>query len=168
MIQSSTFWRTVISGFIATYTMMMVSFLLSVFGLPVIDVGYFLTQVFNMVHEGEPYGILWGNVAYYIIGILLALIWVEFLQKRISMHWSLQGIIYGVLISLLAALVVSPLVSEAGGDPFGLFYASTWFPFRTFVAGLVMHLAYGLVLMLCLERAGLREQQKAWDSTAGY
>ncbi len=168
MIQSSTFWRTVISGFIATYTMMMIAFLQSVLGLPVIDVGYFLTEVFNMVHEGEPYGILWGNVAYYIIGILLALIWVEFLAKRINMHWSLQGLIYGVLITLLAALVVSPLVSEAGGDPFGLFYASTWFPFRTFVAGLIMHLGYGLVLMLCLDRAGVGRQEKDGNKTAGY
>ncbi len=151
MIHSSTFWRTVISGFIATFAMMITAFLLGGFGLPVIDVGYIMQEVFNHIHEHDPYSIVWGNAAYYIIGIILALIWIVFLDHRISGNWLIEGIIYGIIISIVAGLIVSPLFSMAGGEPFGIFYSDTWFPFMTVLAGLIMHLGYGVVLMLCLK-----------------
>lgn len=155
MIHSGTFWRTVICGFIATFVMMMTAFLLGGIGLPVIDVGYILKEIFNHVHIDEPYSIIWGNAAYYIMGIILALIWVAFLDNRIPGNWLIQGLLYGVIISIVAALVVSPLVSRAGGEPFGIFYSDTWFPFLTMLAGLVMHLAYGIVLLLGLKYSGV-------------
>lgn len=151
MIHSGTFWRTVISGLIATFVMSMVAFLSGGFGLPVIDIGHILQEIFNHIHEHDPYTIVWGNAAYYTGGILLALIWVVFLDKYIPGNWFIQGIIYGVIISVAAALVISPVVSLAGGEPFGLFYTNTWFPVLTTLAGLVMHLAYGIVLLLCIE-----------------
>ncbi len=155
MIQASTFWRTVICGFFATFVMTMIAFLLGGLGLPVIDIGYFLQELFNNIHEHDPYTILWGNTAYYIGGIILALIWVLFLDDIIPGNWLVQGVIYGVIISLAAALVISPLVSLAGGEPFGIFYTNTWFPFLTFLAGLIMHLGYGIVLTLGLKYAGI-------------
>ncbi|MDZ7771499.1 MAG: hypothetical protein U5K31_01995 [Balneolaceae bacterium] len=155
MISSGNFWRTVISGLIATFVMTMIAFLQGGVGLPVIDVGHFLTQTFNHVHEGNPYSLLMGNTAYYGFGIILALIWVAFLQQRTPGGWALQGVIYGVLISLLSALVVSPLVSLAGGDSFGILYLDTWVPGLVLLAGLLMHLGYGLSLMICLKVAGV-------------
>jgi uncharacterized membrane protein YagU involved in acid resistance len=136
--------------------MSMVAFLLGGVGLPVIDVGYIMQEIFNHVHENDPYSIIWGNAAYYTGGIILALIWVIFLDHRIPGHWLMQGIIYGIIISLAAALVVSPIVSLAGGEPFGIFYSDTWFPILTTLAGLIMHLAYGIVLLLNLEYSGVR------------
>lgn len=156
MIQSSTFWRTVISGFIATFMMMMIAFMLGGLGLPVIDVGHFLKESFNLVHEPAVYSILWGNIAYYIMGMMLALIWVVFLQNRIPGNWFIQGLIYGVLISLVAGLIVSPLVSSAAGESFGLFYLDTWVPGLILLAGLIMHLGYGVVLTLSLKYAGVQ------------
>lgn len=155
MIQASTFWRTVICGFIATFVMMMIAFLQGGIGLPVIDVGHFLKESFNLVHDGTPYSILWGNIAYYIFGIFLALIWVVFLQTWVPGNWFLQGLIYGVLISVIAGLVVSPLVSSSAGESFGIFYMESWFPGFIMLAGLIMHLGYGLVLTLCLKIAGV-------------
>lgn len=155
MLDSNTFWRTVISGFIATFIMTMIAFLQSGFGLPAIDVGHILKESFNEVHEAEPYNILWGNIAYYLVGILLALIWVIFLHKRIPGRWYIKGVIYGVIISIVAGLVVAPLVSSAAGDPFGIFYMDTWTPGLILMAGLVMHLAYGVSLLLCLKYAGV-------------
>lgn len=149
------FWRTVISGFFATFTMTMIAFLQAGMGLPLIDIGYFLTETFNYIHQSDVYSIFWGNAAYMFIGIILALIWVVFLQQRIPGNWAVQGIIYGILISLVAALVVSPLVSKAAGDTFGIFYTQTWFPGRMLLAGLIMHLGYGIVLTLCLKYAGV-------------
>lgn len=161
MIRASTFWRTLISGFIATFVMMMIAFLQGGLGLPVIDVGHFLKESFNLVHEGTPYSILWGNIAYYIMGISLALIWVVFLQTRIPGNWFIQGLIYGVLISVIAGLIVSPLVSSSAGESFGIFYMQSWFPGLIMLAGLIMHLGYGFVLTLCLKIAGV-------DGVDGY
>lgn len=151
MIHSSTFWRTVISGFIATFTMMIIAFLLGGFGLPVIDVGYILQEIFNHIHQHDPYSIAWGNAAYFIIGIIVALIWIVFLDHRIPGNWLVRGLLYGVIISIVAGLIVSPLFTMAGGEPFGIFYSDTWFPLMTLLSGLIMHLGYGMVLLLCLK-----------------
>ena len=155
MIHSSTFWRTVISGFIATFVMMMIAFLQSGLGLPVIDVGHFLKEAFNLAHDAEAYSLLWGNTAFYIIGILLALFWVVFMQPRIPGNWLIQGLIYGIIISLVAGIIVSPLVSLAAGESFGILYMDTWTPGLILLAGLIMHLGYGLILTLCLKYAGV-------------
>lgn len=160
MVQSNTFWRTVICGFIANFIMTMISFLLGGIGLPVIDIGYILQEIFNHIHDHDPYSILWGNVAFYIFGIILALIWVVFLGKYIPGNWLVQGLVYGIIISLVAGLIVSPLVSRAGGEPFGVFYSETWFPILTLLAGLIMHIGYGLILTLGLKHAGIQPFRK--------
>jgi hypothetical protein len=151
MERTFSFTETVICGLIATFMMSMLSFLSSGIGLPVIDVGYMLKVIFNHIHEQDPYSILWGNAAYYIGGILLALIWVAFLDNKLPGNWLMQGIIYGVLISIVAAVIVSPAISMAGGESFGIFYIDTWFPVLNIFAGLIMHLGYGITLLLCLE-----------------
>jgi hypothetical protein len=156
MMQSNTFIRTITCGFIATFMMMMIAFMQGGLGLPVIDVGHFLKESFNLVHEPAVYSILWGNIAYYIMGMMLALIWVVFLQNRIPGNWFIQGLIYGVIISLVAGLVVSPLVSSAAGESFGLFYMDTWVPGLILLAGLTMHLGYGVILTLSLKYAGVQ------------
>lgn len=152
---SSTFIRTVIAGFFATFTMTIISFMQGGFGLPVIDVGYILKESFNNVHTGEPYSIFWGNMAYNVVGVILALIWVSFFHDRVPGNWVLKGIIYGVIISFVAGGIVSPLAMLAGGDSVGVFYYDTWIPGRILIAGLTMHIGYGLVLLLCLKVAGV-------------
>lgn len=154
-MSSQIFWRTVISGFIATFVMAIIAFLQGGLHLPVIDVGHILRSAFNHVHAGEPYSILWGNIAYFIVGILLALIWVAFFQQRTSFNWLINGLMYGLLISLIAGLVVSPLAARAAGDSIGIFYSDTWFPGKILIAGMIIHLAYGLTLMLCLKVANI-------------
>ena len=154
-MHASTFWRTVISGFIATFCMSMISFIQGGLGLPVVDIGHIIVGSFNQVHVEEPYSIVWGNGAYFLGGILLALVWVAFLAKRVPGNWIIQGILYGLAISLVSGLVLSPLVSLAAGDWFGFFYLDTWVPGLLIMAGLIMHLVYALSLTLCLKVAGV-------------
>ncbi|MDZ7718716.1 MAG: hypothetical protein U5K72_07875 [Balneolaceae bacterium] len=154
-MSSSTFWRTVISGLIATFVMTMVSFLQGGIGLPAIDIGHILKETFNYVHGVEVYSLIWGNAAFNIGGILMALAWVAFLQKRIPGNWFIQGIILGILISLFTGLVISPLFARAAGESFGIFYLNTWIPGLIILAGMVMHISYGLTLTLCLKIAGV-------------
>ncbi|MCC5941848.1 MAG: hypothetical protein JJU37_09935 [Balneolaceae bacterium] len=160
MISSTTFWRTVISGFIATFVMMMIAFVQGGMGLPTLDIGHILKESFNQVHSGEPYSILWGNIAFYIMGIILSLIWVAFLAAKIPGNWFVQGLIYGFIISLIAGGVVSPLITAAAGDPIGIFYSDSWAPMALIIAGLIMHLGYGIVLTLCLKYAGVDMKRK--------
>ncbi|MCH8569704.1 MAG: hypothetical protein LAT67_15630 [Balneolales bacterium] len=156
MMSTSAFLRTLVSGFIATFIMVMISFFQGGLGLPVVDVGHIMKEGFNQVHVGEPYSIIWGNVAYCIVGILLALIWVTMLMERVPGKWWLQGIIYGLSISFIAGLIVAPLAALAAGDSIGIFYFDTWFIRELIIAGLNMHLGYGLVLTLCLKFAGVK------------
>lgn len=153
MMTSNIFWRTVISGLIATFVMAMTSFLQGGIGLPPIDIGHILKETFNYVHGEQVYSLMWGNAAFNIGGILMALVWVSFLQKRIPGNWLIQGIILGILISLLAGLVISPLFARAAGETFGIFYLNTWIPGLIILSGIVMHLSYALTLTLCLKVA---------------
>jgi magnesium-transporting ATPase (P-type) len=155
IMSTRVFWRTVIAGFFATFTMQMIAFLQSGFGLPLIDIGHFLKETFNHIHQSDVYSILWGNAAYQVIGIILALVWVAFLQQRVPGNWLVQGALYGVLTSTVHAVAASPLVFSAAGDSFGLFYSQTCPPGRMLLAGLIMHLGYGIVLMLGLRYAGV-------------
>lgn len=155
MITSTTFWRTLICGFIATFVMTMISFFQGGFGLPAIDIGYILQASFNHVHQSDAYSLFWGNTAYYIGGILMALIWVVFLEVRIPGNWFIQGIIYGIIISIVAGLAIAPIVSSAAGESFGIFYTDTWVPGLILLAGIVMHVGYGITLTFCLKYAGV-------------
>lgn len=159
MISSTTFWRTVVCGLIATFTMTMVSFLQGGIGLPAIDIGHILKQTFNHVHGEEVYSLIWGNAAFNAGGVLMALFWVAFLQNRIPGNWFIQGIIYGILISIVAGLVISPLFARAAGESFGIFYTDTWIPGKILVAGVLMHITYGVSLTLCLKVAGVKKTE---------
>lgn len=160
-MSSNTFFRTVIVGFFATFVMTIISFVQGGLGLPVIDVGYILKQTFNNVHIGDPYSIFWGNMAYNMIGIILALFWVAFLHDRMPGNWVVKGLIYGILISFIAGALVSPLAMLAGGDSVGIFYYDTWIPGRILAAGLIMHVGYGLTLLLGLKVAGVNGMQSS-------
>lgn len=155
MITSSAFWRTVISGLIATFVMTMVSFLQGGIGLPAIDIGHILKETFNFVHGEQVYSLIWGNAAFNIGGILMALAWVVLLQKRIPGNWLIQGIIYAIIISILTGLIIAPLFARAAGESVGIFYTDTWIPGLILIAGLVMHLSYGITLTYCLKIAGV-------------
>lgn len=154
-MSSSVFWRTVICGFIATFIMTMISFIQGGVGLPVIDIGHILKESFNFVHASDPYNMLWGNTAYYIGGMLMALIWVAFMKDVIPGNWLVQGVIYGAIISIFSGLVISPLVGLSAGDSFGIFYMDTWVPGKILFAGIIMHIAYGITLTLSLNVAGI-------------
>lgn len=138
----------------------MVSFLQGGIGLPAIDIGHILKETFNHVHGAEVYSLIWGNAAFNAGGILMALLWVIFIQNRIPGNWFLQGIVYGILISIVAGLIISPLFARAAGETFGIFYMDTWIPGLIILAGIVMLLAYGITLTLCLKIAGVEGLKK--------
>lgn len=140
--------------------MAMISFLQGGIGLPAIDLGHILKETFNHVHGADVYSLVWGNAAFNVGGILLALIWVCFLQTRVPGNWFIQGLLYGIFISLIAGLIISPLFARAAGETFGIFYTNTWIPGLILLAGALMHIVYGVTLTLCLNVAGVNGLKK--------
>ena len=141
------FSRTVVAGLIATFVMTMTGFWQSGVGLPTMDVAAMLAG--NMMPDA-PYTLAAGNVAHFGIGVLVALIWVALLQARIPGNWIVQGLVYGVLVTVVAAAVVFPLAAGVG-----IFFSNTPAPGRMLLGATVPHLTYGLSLTLSLRLAGV-------------
>jgi len=151
IIDGRTFRATVMAGAIATFVMTMTGFWQAGLGLPAMDVGAMLTGSLNAAHgDGGPYGPVAGNLAHLVNGVVLALIFVAFLQHRLPGGWLLQGVIYAALTTLAAALVVVPLAAGAG-----VFFSNTPIPGQMTLASTAIHLAYALALTLSLEVAGV-------------
>lgn len=149
-LDGQTFGVTVVAGVVATFVMTMTGFWQAGLGLPPVDVGAMLAGSMNGAHaDGQPYGLVAGNLAHFANGVVLALIFVAFLQQRLPGGWLLQGLAYAVLTTLAAALVVVPLAAGAG-----IFFTNTPMPGQMTLASTVVHLAYGISLTLALEAAG--------------
>jgi hypothetical protein len=151
IISGEQFWKTVVVGLIATFTMTMTGFWQSGLGLAAIDVGAMITGSMTAAHPDAPYTLVAGNLVHFANGVMLALVWVAFLQKRVPGNWIVQGLIYAFLTTLAAWVVVAPLAFGVG-----LFFANTPAPGRMMLATAAVHVAYGVTLTLGLKVAGVR------------
>ena len=145
------FWKTVVAGLIANYVMTMTGFWQSGLGLAAIDVGAMIAGSMTAAHPDAPYTLVVGNLAHFANGVMLALIWVAFLQERVPGNWIVHGLVYGLITMLAAWVIVAPLAFGVG-----LFFTNTPAPGRMMLATLVVHVAYGLSLTLSLKLAGVR------------
>ena len=151
IISGEQFWKTVVVGLIATFTMTMTGFWQSGLGLAAIDVGAMITGSMTAAHPDAPYTLVAGNLVHFANGVMLALIWVAFLQERVPGNWIVQGLIYAFITQLAAWVVVAPLAFGVG-----LFFANTPAPGRMMLATAAVHVAYGVTLTLGLKVAGVR------------
>ena len=110
-----------------------------------------ITDSMTAPHPDAPYTLVAGNLANFANGVILALIWVVFLQKRVPGNWIVQGLVYALITQLAAWVVVAPLAFGVG-----LFFANTPTPGRMMLATAAVHVAYGLSLTLSLQVAGVR------------
>lgn len=144
------FWKTVVAGVIATYVMTMTGFWQRGVGIPAVDVSAMLAGSMTAAHPDNPYTFVAGNLAHFANGVIMALIWVAFLLERVPGNWVVQGVVYGVLTTLAAVVIVVPLAAGVG-----IFFSNTPMPGRMLLASSAMHVAYGLALTLGLKVAGL-------------
>ncbi len=145
------FWKTVVAGLIATYVMTMTGFWQSGLGLAALDVGAMITASMTAAHPDAPYTLVAGNLVHFANGIILALVWVAFLQERVPGNWIVQGLVYAFIATLGAWMVVAPLAFGVG-----LFFTNTPAPGQSMLATAAVHVAYGLSLTLSLKVAGVR------------
>jgi len=150
-ISGEQFWKIVVAGLIASYVMIMTGFWQSGLGLAPVDVGAMITGSMTAAHPDAPYTLVAGNLAHIANGMILALVWVAFLQARVPGNWIVQGLVYALITQLGAWVVVAPLAFGVG-----LFFMNTPAPGRMMLATAVVHVAYGLSLTLSLKVAGVK------------
>ncbi len=144
------FWKTILAGMIASYVMTMTGFWQSGLGIPAVDVGAMIADSMTAAHPDAPYTLVAGNLVHFANGVILALIWVAFLQQRVPGNWLVQGLVYALIAQLGAWVVVAPLAFGVG-----LFFMNTPAPGQMMLATAVVHVAYGLSLTLSLRVAGV-------------
>lgn len=157
-MRTDVFWKTVVVGLIATFTMTLTGFWQGGVGLARMDVGAMLAANMTAAHPDAPYSLTAGNLAHFALGVLMALAWVAFLKARIPGNWFVHGFVFAVLTATAAAGVIVPLVAGAG-----LFFSRAPAPGLMLLSDLVAHLGYAFPLMLGLELAGVRTARTQRD-----
>jgi len=151
------FWRAAVAGFFATFIMTATGLWQPGLGLPRVDVGMMTMGGLNgPLEEGaEPtYGIAWGQAAHFLNGIVLAFIYAMWVHGRLPGPGWIKGLIYGVILTVIAGVVVAPIVTAAAGQPAGILFANTESPVMRVIGALVIHLAYGIALGLGYKHRG--------------
>lgn len=131
---AATFYRATVAGLMATFVMTLTGFWLDGLGLPGLDVG-------AMIAESTGHGWTWGNLAHFVNGALLGLIYVQWVRDRLPGNALVKGVGYGILTTLAAAIVVVPLAAGAG-----VFFSNTPVPGAMVAASTIAHLACGISL----------------------
>ncbi len=157
-MRTDVFWKTVVVGLIATFTMTLTGFWQGGIGLAQMDVGAMLAANMTAAHPDAPYSLAAGNLAHFAVGVLMALAWVAFMQARVPRNWFVQGVVLSVAAAAGAAAVVAPVVAGAG-----VFFSATPAPGLMVLSDLVAHLGYGIPLTLGLQLAGVGRRQDVHD-----
>lgn len=138
-MNSSTFWRAVIAGFLATFVMTMTGFWQGSLG--------FLARmdVAGMVAGSMGQSWDWGWLTHHLNGVILALVYVRWIHGRLPGGNLLQGWLYGGIgLTAAAALVVVPLANPDAG----ILFSKTPMPGKMLLSSFVAHSAYGVALGL--------------------
>ena len=140
-MSQANFLRAVVAGFIATYVMTMTGFWQAGIGLPRMDVGAMLAG--NMGHSYN-----WGQTAHFLNGILMGLVYAQWLYGRLPGVPLVKGILFGIMATVAAGLVVVPIITASMENPAGVFFSKTPMPGAMIMGSLAVHLAYGIALGL--------------------
>jgi len=144
----SVFWRTIVTGVVATFVMTMTGFWQHGVGIRPLDFGAILATNMSSAHPGTAYGIFAGNLAHFTNGVLFAFLWVALLRQYVAGSWLVHGLVYGIVLAIVASLIGLPLVADTG-----VFFTRMPAPGAMLLATAIMHLAYGFALCLSLEVA---------------
>lgn len=106
-------------------------------GLPKIAIGEMLSSSMSALSSQTPMGPAAGWVVDVLVGVALALIYAGLLDRRLPGTPVVRGLIFGILVFVLAQLVFAPLTGSglfSNGDVVLL------------LGGLLGHLVYGSVV----------------------
>jgi uncharacterized membrane protein YagU involved in acid resistance len=107
--------RAATAGLIGTAAMTALLLIEPSVGLPKIAMGQILSTSMGLASAHLPIGPAVGWVIHFIIGMVLALIYAAAFERRLPGTPLVRGLLYGVLVFVVAQLVFMPLV---GGGVF--------------------------------------------------
>lgn len=122
-----------ISGFIATTSMTILMLSAPMMSMPKMLIGNMLANFFGIA-------VLWGWIAHFVIGTLIATNYVVLFSKRFQIPVIFRGMLFSFIPYLVSQLVVMPIIGA------GLFFSNTNEPMMMSIGSLIGHLAYGAVL----------------------
>ena len=129
--------RAVVAGLLATVAMTLLFFLEPLLGLPRMAEGGILSTVMSATVAYLPVGFVGGWLIHFGVGVILALLFALVAAARLPGSMTVRGIIFGIIVFVLAQLVVMPLVGA------GLFSGGNLARLTGSLAG---HVVYGAVL----------------------
>ncbi len=125
--------RAVAAGLAGTLVMTMVMLMAPLMGMPSMPIGKMLAGFM-----GIPAAIGW--IAHFMIGTVLALIYVFVFSSRLPGNSWVRGALYGLLPWLLSQVMVNPMMGA------GIFASNTAAPVMMVMGSLLGHLIYGAVV----------------------
>lgn len=129
--------RAVAAGAIATATMTALLLVEPSIGLPQIAIGQMVSTTLTAVSSRTAIGPAWGWIIDLIVGIVLALIYAGYFDKRLPGSAFVRGLIFGCIVFVVAQLIFAPITGSgffSGGD------------LQLLIGGLLGHLVYGVVV----------------------
>lgn len=129
--------RAVAAGAIGTASMTALLLVEPSIGLPQIAIGQALSSMMSAVSSQLPVGAAGGWILDLLVGVLLACIYAGFLNDRLPGSPLGRGLLFGVLVFLLAQVIFAPLTGS------GFFSGGN---LQLLAGGLLGHLVYGSVV----------------------
>jgi hypothetical protein len=127
------FGKAAAAGLAGTLAMTMLMLMAPIMGMPEMNIGKMLGGFM-----GIPEAIGW--IAHFMIGIVLALIYVYVFSSKLPGNGIVRGALYGLIPWFVSQIMVNPMMGA------GLFASNTPAPILTVMGSLMGHLVYGAVL----------------------
>ena len=127
------FGKAIVAGLAGTLAMTMVMLMAPLMGMPPMPVGKMLADFMGM-----PEALGW--IAHFMIGTVLALIYVSVFASRLPGSGVVRGALYGLLPWLLSQVMVNPMMGA------GIFASNTPAPVMMVIGSLMGHMIYGAVV----------------------
>ena len=127
------FGKAIVAGLVGTLVMTMVMLMGPLMGMPPMPVGKMLADFMGM-----PEALGW--VVHFMIGTVLALIYVFVFASKLPGNGLVRGALYGLLPWLLSQIMVNPMMGA------GLFASNTSAPVMMAIGSLMGHMIYGAVV----------------------
>ncbi len=129
--------RAVAAGAIATASMTALLLVEPSIGLPQIAIGQMVSTTLTAVSSRTAIGPAWGWIIDLIVGVVLAMIYAGYFDKRLPGSSFVRGLIFGCIVFLVAQLVFAPITGS------GFFSGGN---IQMLIGGLLGHLVYGVVV----------------------
>jgi hypothetical protein len=120
-------------GLIATAAMTLLMLVAPMMGMPKMPIGEMLAGFM-----GIP--VVFGWIAHFMIGVVLAAAYVIFWKDRLSSKPVVKGLLFSLIPFFIAQIIVMPMMGA------GLFSMNSGAPMMMVMGSLIGHLVYGAVL----------------------